>query len=402
MGRGTDDDAARVRARHRAAVNTWLDETEELAERLEGAAGRDRAHVCSAVLRTTTQASANCGVSEASSAQPRGRRSDANRPTGSAFSRTGGSCRTTRCSMTRPRWTSGCGGSTRRPVSTAHPTSSYVRGSRTALGRAGARRDLLRAAARPWRSMVSTSARSRNPATERRRFCPTCGWSRRVRRRRSRAVSPVRGRQAADTGQVLTTLPFRRASAYTSRELALRDERQRGTREDPVRHGGDRGRRAGRHRRCVAAERVPLRRRGAAHGRHPLDNLGPVDRGGAATQIAGHEVTAPRFLACRYCGVVPAAQSGVRETADARHRGWCRQRQEPDADPWVTVVLTHELRTQAVRLLVPPVVVADADGADLVPRRDPARPPSPARRLPGAPRRRRGRRPVVGKLPNAG
>jgi len=65
------------------------------------------------------------------------------------------------------------------------------------------------------------------------------------------------------------------------------------------------------------------------------------------------------FDACVHCGVVPAAQRGVQTRADARHRGWCRQRREPRPEDWRTVALTHELRTQAVRLLVPPIVVAD-------------------------------------------
>lgn len=88
-------------------------------------------------------------------------------------------------------------------------------------------------------------------------------------------------------------------------------------------------------------------------------NLGPADRGGAARTIAGQEVGAALFEACVLCGVVPAAQRGVRDSGDARHRGWCRQRREPRPEDWRHVALTHELRTQAVRLLVPPIVVAD-------------------------------------------
>ena len=88
-------------------------------------------------------------------------------------------------------------------------------------------------------------------------------------------------------------------------------------------------------------------------------NLGPTERGGAARFIAGEEVSASLFDACVHCGVVPAAQRGVRDRQDARHRGWCRQRREPSPTDWKTVALTHELRTQAVRLLVPPIVVAD-------------------------------------------
>ena len=88
-------------------------------------------------------------------------------------------------------------------------------------------------------------------------------------------------------------------------------------------------------------------------------NLGPSERGGATRMIAGQEVTTPLFDTCRHCGIVPLAQRGVRERAEARHRGWCRQRKEPDPDGWTSLALTHELRTQAVRLLVPPIALVD-------------------------------------------
>ncbi|MGH3901119.1 MAG: hypothetical protein ACRDTA_23295 [Pseudonocardiaceae bacterium] len=66
---------------------------------------------------------------------------------------------------------------------------------------------------------------SRNPATVVRRFCPACGWSARVMPDAAVTGCPRCGAaDAADAGQVLTTLPFRRASAYASRELAMRDD----------------------------------------------------------------------------------------------------------------------------------------------------------------------------------
>ena len=236
----------------------------------------------------------------------------------------------------------------------------YVRGSRTALAELAPGATFYVKGTSVEIDGVDLGT-SRNPATVQRRFCPACGWSRRWADGETASPCPRCGSvQAADAGQILTTLPFRRASAHTSRERALRDHEN----EERVRT---------RFAVLTTVDAEPADITSAWRlAEYPFGaevlrsadirwiNLGPADRGGVSTQVAGHDVTAPRFEACRYCGVVPAAQSGVRELAEARHRGWCRQRKEPDADPWTTVVLTHELRTQAVRLLVPPVVVADA------------------------------------------
>lgn len=201
---------------------------------------------------------------------------------------------------------------------------------------------------------------SRNPATVTRRFCPACGWSDRVTPDSAPAACPRCGAAgAADAGQVLTTLPFRRASAYASREIAMRDDdtddrrRTRFTVRTTVDSSPDD---------VTAAWElvdVPFGAEVLRSADIRWINLGPTERGGSTRSIAGQEVAAPLFDACVHCGIVPAAQRGVRERADARHRGWCRQRREPSADGWATVALTHELRTQAVRLLVPPIVVAD-------------------------------------------
>ncbi|MDQ2709011.1 MAG: heavy metal resistance protein CzcA [Actinomycetota bacterium] len=199
---------------------------------------------------------------------------------------------------------------------------------------------------------------SRNPATVTRRFCPACGWSARVESGAAGTACPRCGAVgAADAGQVLATLPFRRASAYASRELAMRDddtEDRRKARFTVVA--------------TVDADHVE----GAweladfPFGAELLPtadirwiNVGPSERGGSARVIAGQEVAAALFEACVHCGVVPVAQRGVRDRNAARHRGWCRQRREPRPEDWRSVALTHELRTQAVRLLIPPIVVAD-------------------------------------------
>jgi hypothetical protein len=233
----------------------------------------------------------------------------------------------------------------------------YVRGSRTALGELapGATFYVRGTAVEIDGLDLGTS---RNPATIRRRFCPACGWSRPVDGTPAGSCPRCGAIAAADAGQVLTTLPFRGASAYTSRESAMREddgEDRRKTRFEIVA--------------TVDAEPDAI----AAAWQltdYPFGvevlrsadirwvNLGPAERGGSTLYVAGNEVTAPLFHACRHCGVVPAAQRV--DPARARHRGWCRQRKEPDDQGWVTVALTHELRTQAVRLLVPPIVVADA------------------------------------------
>ena len=100
----------------------------------------------------------------------------------------------------------------------------YVRGSRTAL-------DELAPGATFYVRGTSVEidgvdlGTTRNPATVVRRFCPACGWSERVAPDATATACPrCHAPGAADSGQVLTTLPFRRASAYASRELAMRDD----------------------------------------------------------------------------------------------------------------------------------------------------------------------------------
>ncbi|MDN5914713.1 MAG: DEAD/DEAH box helicase [Pseudonocardia sp.] len=234
---------------------------------------------------------------------------------------------------------------------------SYVRGSRTAL------RELAPGATFYVRgTSVEIDAvdlgTSRNPATELRRFCPACGWSRRIGATTTAGPCMRCGATAAaDSGQVLTTLPFRRASAYVSRERAQRED-----------DGDDRRKARFGIVTTVDADPADIVRAwqltGYPFGAEVLRsaeirwiNMGPAERGGTTRTIAGNEIAAPLFVTCRHCGVVPAAQNT--DTAGARHRGWCRQRKEPDPDGWATVALTHELRTQAVRILVPPIVEAD-------------------------------------------
>ncbi len=243
----------------------------------------------------------------------------------------------------------------------AHEASDerYVRGSRTALHELAPGATFYVRGTSVEIDGIDLGT-SRNPATVVRRFCPTCGWSGRMTPDAAVMTCPRCGAAgAADAGQVLTTLPFRRASAYASRELAMRDDDT----EDR------------RRARFIVVTTVDASPNDITEAWELADypfgaevlraadirwvNLGPTDRGGSPLSLAGQEVPAPLFDACVHCGVVPAAQRGVRDRTDARHRGWCRQRREPSPADWKTVALTHELRTQAVRLLVPPIVVTD-------------------------------------------
>ena len=234
---------------------------------------------------------------------------------------------------------------------------SYLRGSRTALGE-------LAPGATFYVRGTSIEidgldlGTSRNPNTERRRFCPSCGWSGPESTTITscpRCLDPA----AADTGQVVRTLPFRKASAYASRELAQRDEdtdeRRRTAFTLVATVDADPGD-------VTAAWGLQNYQFGAEVLRRAdvrWINLGPTARRGATWRIAGSDQAPSMFEACTSCGVVWSAQRGVNGPAEARHRGWCPQRKAPRADGWTTVVLTHHLRTQAVRLLVPPVVLVD-------------------------------------------
>ncbi|MCZ2859984.1 DEAD/DEAH box helicase [Blastococcus sp. VKM Ac-2987] len=234
---------------------------------------------------------------------------------------------------------------------------TYVRGSRTALSElAPGATFYVRGTSVEIDGLELGS--SRNPATEDRRFCPSCGWSGPA----STAISACPrcdDPAAADTGQIVRTLPFRKASAYASRELAQRDE-----------DSDDRRRTSFTVLTTVDADPADI---AVAWGLEDYQfgaevlrradirwiNVGPAARNGASLRIAGNEEAASRFEACTSCGVVWAAQRGVNSATEARHRGWCSQRRAPRADGWTNVVLTHHLRTQAVRLLVPPVVLVD-------------------------------------------
>jgi ATP-dependent helicase YprA (DUF1998 family)/Zn-finger nucleic acid-binding protein len=82
-------------------------------------------------------------------------------------------------------------------------------------------------------------------------------------------------------------------------------------------------------------------------------NLGRVGGSGAQVRVAGVPVQAPRFRTCRWCGAV----TGARVDGDTEHRGWCQVRSGARREQWEQLALFHELRTEAVRLLLPVAAV---------------------------------------------
>lgn len=83
-----------------------------------------------------------------------------------------------------------------------------------------------------------------------------------------------------------------------------------------------------------------------------LLNLGRV--GPHRLLIAGDESNVSKFTVCRYCGGVFGVRGDRRDPDDKRHhRGFCYVRSGSRSPDWVDLALVHELRTEAVRLLLP-------------------------------------------------
>jgi hypothetical protein len=91
---------------------------------------------------------------------------------------------------------------------------------------------------------------------------------------------------------------------------------------------------------------------GAEYARRALVrtvNVGQGDTIGSEVEIAGETVPAGRFITCGHCGVVRQRHDDVDKV---RHRGFCATRRGT-VQQWDELILSHELSTQAVRLLLP-------------------------------------------------
>ncbi|WP_431817961.1 DEAD/DEAH box helicase [Gordonia jacobaea] len=189
---------------------------------------------------------------------------------------------------------------------------------------------------------------SAKPHWRRTRLCPDCGWG-------TTTSNPVQmcprchSTAVADSGAVHNVLALRKVSAVHRLDDVLIDEEA----EDRTRTffgtvGG------------VDIEPQDIaqawRLRGAIFGAEYAKsatirtvNTGFGDAPGETITIAGDQRNAPGFTTCEHCGVVASRNTPI---ADVRHRGYCVTRRGGD-EKWTRLLLSHELRTQAVRLLLP-------------------------------------------------
>lgn len=195
------------------------------------------------------------------------------------------------------------------------------------------------------------------PAHESWRLCPECAWAT-TDVQAQHATCPRCGHPGvADQGSVLSVLPLRIVSS-TERETTARvgddnDERDRIFHElmtyvdiDP-----DDISRAWLHGDADTVFGVEVAR--AATIRYLNLGLSPGAQP-RSVRIAGGDAQVGLFTVCRHCGGVFGIRGDARDPSDpAHHRTWCKVRSGARKENWDALALVHELRTEAVRVLLP-------------------------------------------------
>jgi hypothetical protein len=187
------------------------------------------------------------------------------------------------------------------------------------------------------------------PLWRRTRLCPSCGWGTTDVAANLPSCPRCNNPAAVDSGAVHKVLALQKVSAVHRLDDALIDDEA----EDRTRTffstvaGVD-----------IAPDditkawRLKDRVFGAEYARSAnirTLNLGLGDALGHQVEIAGETLGAAGFTTCAYCGVVARRPA---DTDDIRHRGFCSTRRGTP-EHWENLLLSHELRTQAVRLLLP-------------------------------------------------
>lgn len=181
------------------------------------------------------------------------------------------------------------------------------------------------------------------------RLCPDCGWGTDDVAQIPSSCPRCGTTGVTDTGTVHNMLELRRVSAVHRRDEALIDDESEN--RDRTRFATVTGVDV-KPEHIQGAWRLADVAFGAEYVRHAdirTINLGLADKPGAETAVAGVRRPASRFATCAYCGVVRSP--GTAEDK-VRHRGWCSTRRGTDAQ-WEKLLLSHNLSTQAVRLLLP-------------------------------------------------
>ncbi|GAA5117920.1 DEAD/DEAH box helicase [Haloechinothrix salitolerans] len=180
------------------------------------------------------------------------------------------------------------------------------------------------------------------------RLCPDCGWGTEKIDPAPAACPRCGGAAVTDAGAVHKVLELRRVSAVHRRDEALiEDETEERTRTQFTTITGiDVEPQHIQH-----AWQLSDKAFGAEYVRQATIrtiNVGRSDRPGPDASIAGTKTSASRFTTCSYCGVVRQQTPEDK----VRHRGWCSTRRGTAAE-WDDLVLSHQITTQAVRLLLP-------------------------------------------------
>lgn len=189
------------------------------------------------------------------------------------------------------------------------------------------------------------------------RFCPACAWAT-ADAAAAIAMCPRCGSSGvADQGSLLTVLPLRVVSS-TERETTARvgdDSEDRDREWHEVITTVD-----------IAPEditaallhtKIVFGIESARAARIRYLNLGlHASKSGQThhVRIDGDDVDAGLFRVCRHCGGVFGIRGDTRDDDDpSHHRSWCKVRSGARKPQWDNLALSHELVTEAVRILLP-------------------------------------------------
>jgi len=208
-------------------------------------------------------------------------------------------------------------------------------------------------------------------------ICPACGWAGALETDRCLVCGGTRIR---DVSQSVEMMPLRKVGAFARVDDATITEAMDERNQTPftIAWAIEPGQ-------SEKAWRLTQRTFGAEYLPQAVIrtyNLGRLGRSGDRIEVSGVDYVAPGFITCSSCGVVdesaeidsdsdqsghgalflngwakPAARSCHRRTkpqshAGVRHRGYCSTR-KGHKPSWQRLYLRHELRTQAIRLLLP-------------------------------------------------
>jgi ATP-dependent helicase YprA (DUF1998 family) len=181
------------------------------------------------------------------------------------------------------------------------------------------------------------------------RLCPSCGWGSTDVAANLPSCPRCQNPAVTDSGAIHKVLELQKVSAVHRLDDALiDDEADDRTRTFFSTVGGvdiapsD----------ITKAWRLKDRVFGAEYARSAnirTLNLGLGDTLGNQVDIAGETLGGGGFSTCAHCGVVARRAN---ESDEVRHRGFCSTRRGTP-EQWEKLLLSHELRTQAVRLLLP-------------------------------------------------